>query len=218
MNEIKDFVLVEAENLSMNDEFMKFEPQTAREEQTKYLIIDAINNETKNFYRPKYDPSFTDNGKGICFVPGKKPAVGKSYPWWRKIAHNFYPERNSRLGTKLEYGAFLGVLIKKLVEEGNSVKWAWNAVCNDSKELGHYWNSEDGKHELEATGSRCVCGFCDLANSYKVLERDSYSQCIQLVGGSCNKFSFNSPLAFYKYFNSRSVVFGYGVGWIVLEE
>lgn len=44
-------------------------------------------------------------------------------------------------------------------------------VVLDSKELGHYLDSEasaEGK-AFEPTGSRCVCEVCDLSNTHKIL-------------------------------------------------
>ena len=121
--------LVDAEKLSRSDKFLAYDPKTAREKETKALILEAIDKGVKNFYCHTLDPSFTKNGEGIFFSPGHMPAVGRSYPRWEKVAKEYAPERNSRLGTRLEYGAFLGVYIKNLVSKGKSIEWAWNAVC-----------------------------------------------------------------------------------------
>ena len=179
------FVLVEASKLSLKDEFMKHKPKTDAERKFKELLTKAIQTGIKDFYRPRMDPSFSEDG-GICYKAGLKPAVGKSYNWWNKVAVEFYPERHSRLGTRLEYVAFLGVLIKKLVDSGWTVENSWNAVCNDSRQLGHYWNSKNAKHDLEPTGSREICGFFDLANTYKILARDEEAGGFWLAGGDCN--------------------------------
>lgn len=210
-----DFVIVEAESLSLNDEFMQYEPKSERERITKKLIAEVIEKKVKNFYRPKYDPSFADNA--IQFVAGKKPAVGKSYNWWVEAAKNYCPSGNSRLGTRLEYGAFLGVLIKKLVEEGKSVKRAWHAVCNDSKELGHYSNSQDAKHAFELTGSRLICGLYDLANTYKILAEDEEAGGFWVVGGYCCCFGYRYPLADLSHFTTRDFDRTASVGWLVLS-
>jgi len=211
------FILVEAENLSMKDKFMNYWPKTKWEVVTKKLICEAIRSGVKNFYRPKYDPSFAAEGDGIQFVARKWPAVGKSYEWWVDAAKKYAPARNSRLGTKLEYGAFLGVLIKKLVEEGWSVKKAWKAVCRDSKELGHYWNSENTKNKIERTASRGICGFYDLANTYKILAGDNKVGGFWVAGGVWYYYSCYYPIAKIDLCTSslgdKSVV-----GWIVLSE
>ena len=214
------FVLVEASKLSLNDEFMKYEPKTKMEEKFKRQLTEVIKKGAKDFWRPKYDPSFNEDGMGICFVAGKKPALSKSYDWWKKAARAFCPERHSRLGTKSEYVAFFGVLIKKLVESGWKVETAWRAACCDSKKLGHYWNSKNAKHDFEDTGSREICGFFDLANTFKILaDDDEYCDMLWLVGGCYRYYSYNKPLAvincYDQYYNE-----GYNhhvsVGWVII--
>lgn len=215
--EVKDdtFVLVEASKLTLNDEFMQYQPKTNAEEKFKEQLERAIQRELKDFYCPKYDPSFNEDGNGISYEVGKKPAVGKSYNWWNRVAKEFKPD-NSRLGTKTEYVAFLGVLIKKLVSIGWTVAEAWNAVCSDSKKLGHYWNSEDAKHDFEPTGCREICGFYDLANTYKILSDDE-ADGFWLAGGNYYDFSYDDPLAYLAHFISLNYDDYYSVGWLVLD-
>ena len=208
---------VEAESLSLDDEFMKHKPKTERERATKTLIELAIEKEVKNFYRPIMDPSFTKTGENICYEKGRGPAAGKSYNWWKKVAEEYCPERNSRLGTRLEYGAFLGVLIKNLVADGKSISWAWNAVCNDSKDLGHYWNSENAKHKVEPTGSRQICEYYDLANTCKILAEDDEAGGFWLAGGCYCNGSNNYPLAALNHSNHCNNDNDHSVGWLVLS-
>lgn len=210
-----EWVLVEAEKLSCTDEFMQYEPRNWRQEQTKSLIEEAILSGVKNFYKPKYDPSISSDGKDIVFKPGKIPAVGKNFKWWNKMAKKYSPERKSRLGTRLEYGAFLGVLIKMLIAEGNTIEWSWNAVCKDSSELGNYWNSARIAHALEPTGSRRICGFYDLANTYKILAKNEGSCWFALAGGCCVDYSHLTPIAHIVYSSSSNQVYDCGVGWVV---
>lgn len=212
-----DLVLIDAENLSLNDRFMKYKPKDVREKAVKELIAKAIMKGVKNFYKPIGDVSFTDDGNGICYASGKKPAIGRSYSWYEKKAKDLWPKRNSRLGSKLEYGAFLGVLIKKLIEEGKSVKWAWHAVCVDSRHLGHYWNSKDAKHEYEPTGSRKICGFCDLANAYKILAWDNEVGGFWIASGSYNFPSYHSPIGDVNFFANPYNIRLACVGWLVFS-
>jgi len=206
-----EIVLVDAEGLSLQDKFMDYQPETKNERRTWDLIAEAIKVEVKNFYRPIMDPSFTDDGEGIQFVAGAKPAVGKSYNWWVNAAKNYCPERNSRLGAKLQYGAFLGVLIKSLIEEGMTVEHAWKAVCNDSKELGHFWNSVDAKRSFETTGSRPIGSFYDLANTCKLLEEN-----IQAGGCCCHCGGF-SPLAELCQCYNSDLDTNISTGWLVFS-
>ena len=211
------FELVEASTLSMQDEFMKHEPKTAEEKEFKQLLTDAIKKGLKDFYRPRFDPSLDENGE-ICYKPSEKPAVGRSYNWWEKKAKEFCRERGSRLGSKTEYVAFLGVLLKRLIADGWTVADAWSAVCNDSKKLGHYWNSENAKGHFEATGSREICKFFDLANTCKILADDKKDGAFWLAGCSYYGDSDNYPLADLVLQCIRSCDITGGVGWLVLEK
>ena len=216
------FVWIEASKLSLNDEFIHYAPQTDKERELRTLLVEAIKSGgLRDFKRPKYDPSMRDVIE-IYYEPGKAPAVDKMYNWWNGAANRFKPEYNSRLGTRTEYVAFLGVLIKKLVENGWSVKEAWDAVCNDSIKLGHYWNSENTKHnftkdDLEPTGSREICGFYDLANCRKILAKEKDGG-FWLAGGDCQNSSNRCPLANFEYIDGGQC-YGYlfAVGWIVLD-
>ena len=70
-----------------------------------------------------------------------------------------------------------------LVAKGWTCCEAWDAICNDSKNLGHYRNSHNAKHQFEDTGSREICGFFDLANTYKILAEDKEAGGFWLAGG-----------------------------------
>ena len=220
-NENDVFVLCEASKLSLDDEFMKHTPCSGNESKLKRLLKEAIKSGLKDFYRPVYDPSFDKDGN-ICYVADAKPAVEKSYNWWKETAKRFCPERGSRLGTEKEYIAFLGILIKKLSESGWSIAEAWNAVCNDSKELGHYLNSSNAKHKLESTGSRKICVFYDLANTFKILSEDEEFGGFWRAGGYFGFFGNFFPLAFLEYYNYyykyHNIDLSNCVGWLVLEK
>ena len=211
------FKLVPASLLTLEDDWLKYQPKTIAEMKFKNMVEDAIKSGIKDFWRPVCDPSFDDNGC-ICYEPGKKPAVGKSYNWWKENAKNFCPERGSRLGTKFEYVAFQAVLIKELVASGKSLSWAWNAVCSDSFALGHYWNSENAKYAFENTGSREICGWYDLANSNKILMEDQEADVFWFAGGCYGNFSsFNSLTNLYHCYkcNEDNSI---SCGWLVLPE
>ena len=210
------FVLIEASKLSMDDEFMQYQPKTKNEKEFKDLLEDVIKKGIADFWRPRMDPTL-DEAENICFKARKRPAIGKSYNWWRDNAKKFNPKRKSRLGTKSEYVAFLGVLLKNLVADGWEVVTAWNAVCKDSKSLGHYWNSVEVLHDFEHTGSREIGGFYDLANTYKILAEDEDACGFWLAGGNCKDVIDYSPLADFIHDFSRYGENAVSVGWLVLE-
>ena len=211
------FKLVPASQLSLNDNFMNHIPKTKREKNFMEKVKKVIRAGMHDFWCPVCDPSFDNKGR-ICYEPGNSPAVGKSYNWWARTAKEFKPEQGSRLGTETERIAFLAVLIKELVNSGKSVEWAWNAVCNDSKELGHYRSSENAKHAFEDTGNREVCGWCDLGNVGKIVAEDKKIGSFWIAGGGYNDYSNGNPLVELYNNRFRNDDRHYSCGWIVLTE
>lgn len=206
--------LVEASKLSLDDKFMQYEPEEGTNEaRFKERLTTVIKSGVSDFWRPNFDPSFDETGKSICYVAGKRPAVGKSKDWWKEVAKKVRLQE----GTKKQYVAFLGCLIKKLVEKGWEVSQAWYAVCSDSKILGHYWNSEHAKHDFEMTGSREVCEFYDLGNTCKILAEDEEEKAgiFWLAGGYCNFYSHYYPLAALAPYRNVDKYRDYSVGWLV---
>ncbi len=132
------------------------------------------------------------------------------------MAKELNPTRKSRLGTALEYTAFLGVIIKKLVADGVKVETAWKWVCCDSKELGNYSNSAKSEIKLEPTGRREVLGVYDLGNTYKIV---TYGDGDFIAAGACFKsLSSIEPLASFGYYDFLYNHNNGCVGWIVFEE
>ena len=211
----RDCILVEASKLLLKDSFMSHKPKTKAEKKFKETLTEVIKTGIEDFYRPAMDPSFADGIKTkIHYNAGDLPATGKSYNWWEETV------KDSKwcLGTKAQYVAFLGVLIKMLVAKGWTCCEAWDAVCNDSKKLGHYRDSDNAKHQFEDTGSREICGLFDLANTYKILAKDKEAGGFWLAGGDYNDDSHCNPLTclvlnynfnFYPY---------YSVAWLVLKK
>ena len=207
-----NFKLVRASELSTSDDFMKYTPKTPAEKAFKEAVEKVITAGVQDFYRPTLDPSFDGNGK-ICYQAGMKPAVGKSYNWWAENAKKL----GYRLGTRSEYIAFLAVLIKEAPKYGKTYAWAWNAVCNDSKELGHYKNSCNAKNEFEATGNREVCGCHDLANTCKLLAEDEETGGFWMAGGCYYDASYDLPLEVLCHYNDCLSDDCNSTGWLVLS-
>ena len=163
------------------------------------------------------DPSLDENDR-IYYQAGKKPAVGKSANWWKKNAKEFLPEKRSRVGSNDERYAFLGLLIKYLTEEGRyEVSDAWKAVCDNSKDLGHYCDSKDNKHELESTGSRKIGEWFDLANTYKITINDEIFG-FSLFGGCHDDKGEHMPLVDVMDRVEPNGNLDFSTGWIVLDK
>lgn len=134
-------ILVEASKLSLDDEFMKYQPTKLQEARVKNWLTSAIQENVRDFWTTKYDPSLNERGN-ICFVEENLPATGKSFEWWRRTAKGISRYNKSRLGSIQEYIALMGVIIKTLIERGWNVEKAWNAVCCDPKDLFEYMKEE----------------------------------------------------------------------------
>ncbi len=212
----KYFPIVRASELSFNDEFLNHRPINSTQRRLKRALITAIGSGLSDFRAQRMDACLDEDGN-ICFKAGMKPAVGKTANWWKETAEKFMPEKRSRIGTTKERIAFLGLLIKYLIEEkGYKVKDAWKAVCDQSKDLGHYWDSENAKHEFEDTGSRQIGEWCDLGNTCKITEEDEASG-FSLVGGSYFGNGDDYPLADVGSIGGPDNVCYGGVGWFVLS-
>lgn len=215
------FALVNVSTLTVNDDFMQYKPKSYLEWKFKDDLSSALEANLEDFYCPTINPSFA-KPDGICYIPGNKPAIKKSPDWWETQAKAFLPEYDSRLGTKNEYLAFLGFLIKRLLTRGYSLDKAWHDVYLDSRDLGHYKNSKKAKSKPERTGSREICGFCDLASTKKILAE--YTKTMEpsqflLSSGNCCDLSDKAPLATLTPLKARqnSQSCGNATGWITFR-
>ena len=176
---------------------------------------------TEAFYRVIYDPSETGDHMTIDFQQGKNPATGHSYNWWVEIASKMPPVegRQWHIATEYQYNAFLVWLINQLVKMGESVEEALYKVVMDSKELGHYYdskNSSKGEY-FETTGSRCVCGIYDLANTRKILQHQNsdYGNFVT-AGGDYSCYGDGNPIAWIQHDYSEDAIKYGSVGLLVL--
>ena len=208
-------IRVPASKLSLEDAFMKHKPESVAEKKFKDSLTKVIKNGIEDFYRPAMDPSFSDNEETkIHYMKGERPAVGKSYNWWKETV------KDSKwcLGTSAQYIAFLGVLIKMLVFHGWAVSEAWGAVCNDSWMLGHYDNEAiDATSHLRNTGSKKVFNFFDLANTRKFLAEDGDSSVFWIASG-CHRDKSNRSLAVMNWSKDCDANLGSCVAWLVLKK
>lgn len=165
----------------LDADWLKYEPRTDRQKQTKELFLDArVKGRLHAFTCMAIDPSFDPVTGELVYQPGLPPAVGKSYNDWVTIFKNYAPERNSRVLARTEGACKNLELIRRLVEWRKvTVEAAWDAVCDHSAKLGHFADSDNAQNCFEPTGSREVCGFYDLGNAYKMLAEDPWEE----VGG-----------------------------------
>lgn len=211
------FPVVKASTLSLEDEFLKHEPESDGQTKFKEMLTEAIKSGLSDFRAQRMDATLDEYDR-IYYQKGKKPEFNKSANWWKKNAKKFMPEKESRLGTIKERIAFLGLLIKYLIEErGYIVSDAWKAVCDQSKDLGHYRDSKDAKNKFEFTGSRQVGDWYDLANTSKIIINDDEASGFSLIGGDFYNYGEDYPLADVNSIYGSFVDYSYSTGWIVLS-
>lgn len=202
---------VEGSDSKIYSELLKHKAEDYMEEIFMKELRTAIRDGVRPFKVPVCDPSIDENGK-LQFVPGCKVAVGYSYNELKKLAE----ENSVRLGTKNEYLLFVGTILNRLIAEGWFETEAFEAVFRKSRVLGHYQNSEDGKYNLELTGSRKIVGKCDLANARKILADEENTGDFWIAGGSYKDTDGYSSIAIIKHYKNIANDFDDRVGWFVL--
>ena len=212
----KYFPIVKASRLSLNSDFLNYEPVTEAQKMLRNLIIFAIISGISDFRAQVMDPSIDENGE-IYYKSGMKPATALSANCWKIKAGWFMPEKESRLGNIIERAAFLGLLIENLVNEQNYHKaFAWRAVCDQSKELGNYIDSQNSEKILECTGKRKIGQWYDLGNTQKIVHSDMLG--FFLFGGCGLVYGKSQPLSHLMTYDYPNAGYGNSVGWIVLPK
>lgn len=171
------------------------------------------------FYKPIYDPSEGLGEIPIIYQKGNKPAVGHSYEWWIEAASKMPTVEGKSWDVASEYHwyALLVDIINKKVTSGD--KDALIEVVNNSTTWGHYYNSEDSTEgeNFEPTGSRCVCGFYDLVNTYKILKcSNKKAGGFWRAGGDYSDGGYRRPLANLEHDTAVNRDDNYGVAMLVL--
>lgn len=152
LNFDKLFGEVRVDQLSMKDSFMKHSPTCGEEFRIKESIKEAKKIGMGNFYTPLLAPDLEKNNivydcddkryiyQGFAdYMQYFRHRMPETEPvFWIEKFKELMPERNTRLGTQLQYDVFLGTLIKELVEnQGCSVKNAWERICRNRKNTSY---------------------------------------------------------------------------------
>lgn len=199
-------------------EWLEHKPTTPSQKQTLALYEEAKNKgRLHTFTCMTVDPSVKD-GK-LVYQKGLPITTGFSQSQWAEMMKDYNPSRNSRQMTRTEYVCRNLFLIQRLVESGYKIEEAWIEVCDDSKDIGHYCNSYNAKDDFEPTGSREVCGFCDLANAWKFIAKDPWEEAggFWAAGGSYHHKSNDCPVNDLYHRNNVNNSDSYGVGMMAFD-
>lgn len=217
--------VIEISSLSKKDKIFKYQPRNLDEKIVKKNLFRILDMKIKDFMVFTLDPSLDDN-ENIIYKEGMEPAIGRSVEWWYKRCHDILPERNSRFGNIDQYYAFLGYLIKYLVvNQKYEIAQAWDAVCDESKNIGHFYDSNiifndsselyEGK--MKPTGSDRIGEFTDLGNTSKIVQNNASETGFSIVGGCFDDLSYLCPLSYVNNIDSIKIGTENAVPWIVCD-
>lgn len=184
--------IVPASKLSPRDKFLQYEPETDQEREFKDDLLEQIKYGLKDFKHPIIDPSVDKEGR-IFYQFGSEPGRGYTTKKWEEMAGEFMPEKNSRLGNHIEYNAFVGCIMKQLVDEGVEIRKVWKYFIIDSSNLGNYNNSSEIRKAK--TGSNGIVGWFDLANYKKIIKHAYRNGDYLLASGSYDSLGVTHPVA-----------------------
>lgn len=190
-----EFMHVYFDDLTENDLLydtngMKRQFVTIKQEKFKADVREALKNKPKEGYRwiPVYEPGKNSKGN-LCYIAGKELLRALNSYEWEKKFEEYSPKNGSREASITTY--FL--LLLRWLKDGIATI---EQLADNSKEIGHFWNSEDAKYNFEKTGEREFGGLYGFAgNSYKIVKDSESSSGFSLVGGNYSTFGNKYPLA-----------------------
>jgi len=186
---------------------------TNNQKKFKKYVLEAINNKPKEGYRwiPVFEPSLTSNGE-VQFVKGKNPLVECSCHNWENMFERYSTENESSKGSKTTY--FL--LLLRWLKDGFATL---EELADNSRKIGHYWNSNNAKQNLELTGEREFGGLYGfVGNTYKIVGDSNSRSGFSLLGGGYHQDGNIHPLAFFLYINSPYTKNYFSVGLLELKK
>jgi len=186
---------------------------TDRQRKFKEDVLEAIEDKPAKGFRwiPAYEPSMGENGK-IQFIPGKDVLRGlNSYEWEQRL-REYSPENESQEASKTTY--FL-LLMRWLKDEVATLE----QLADRSEEIGHFWDSENAKHECEKTGEREFGGLCGfVGNTYKEVKDPESRSGFSLLGGYYYDLGSKYPLAVVFHKDDPNLADNFSIGFLELKK
>ena len=139
-----NFFLVEASKLSFEDTFMNYEPRDEFERNLKRDLRYVITSKMEDFYCSRNSPILSDSDSEIIAFGNFDGEYHKTYRFWNRVSKRISKEKKSRIGTRYQHSAYLGTVMKQLINCGMSVERVWKEIHNIkklyylSKELPQY--------------------------------------------------------------------------------
>ena len=186
---------------------------TNKQEKFKADVMKALKNKPKEGYRwiPVYEPSKNLNG-ALCYIAGKKVLRGLDSSEWEKRFKKYSPKNGSREASITTY--FL--LLLRWLKDGIATI---EQLADNSKEIGHYWDSEDTIHNTENTGEREFGGLYGFAgNTCKIVKNFESISGFSFVGGNYVNDGNLYPLADVTHVVYPYITEDYCVGLLELTK
>ena len=208
------FPIVQASDLTLKQGILAYTPKTEKQAIFKTRLEKVVKSGLSDFRAQSQYPIPLD-GKLIYrqHLPFE-PSI--SLIQWETRAKEVNPLKRSRLGYATQRIAFLGYIIKLLVEKHKyTLDEAWYAVCDDSGKIAYFANS-NSKY-LHSIGP-----FSDLGNGYSITINDlEESDChFAFFGGHPLDDGKYRPLAniiFENFRGSGDYTEDSSCGWVVSD-
>lgn len=201
------------EDILYTEDGKKRESVTARQKKFKANVMKALENKPEEGFRwiPVHEPSKDDVGN-IQYVSRANVLRELNSYNWEEAFQNYSPENGSRMSSITTY--FL--LLLRLLKDGFATI---EQLADDSKEIGHYWDSENAKHEFEKTSERQLGGLYGFAgNTYKIVKDSESSSGFSLLGGCYDDNGYGYPLAGVERGSDPIITRNDGVGLLELTK
>lgn len=186
---------------------------TSEQKTFKENVLKAIENMPTEGFRwlPAYEPSKHEHGN-IQFVSGQVVLRGLSSYEWESKATDYSPDNGSRMASITTY--FL--LLLRWLKDGHATV---EQLADDSKDIGHYWNSENAKHDFEKTGERQFGGLYGfVGNTYKIVKDPDSGSGFSILGGIYNYNGGKYPASDVYHDNYPYNRYSNGVGLVELTK
>ena len=201
------------DDILYNEDGKKREFVTERQKKFRADVMKALENIPEEGFRwiPVYEPSKGDGGN-LQYVSGAYVLRGLNSYNWEDAFQNYSPENGSRMSSITTY--FL--LLLRLLKDGFATV---EQLADDSKEIGHYGDSKNAKHEFEKTGECQIGGLYGFAgNTYKIVKDSESSSGFSLLGGIYFNIGDIYPLADVAHVGTPNSTGSNGVGLLELTK
>ena len=104
-----------------------------------------------------------------------------------------------------------------MVEEGQPIAWAWDAVCNQLSRLEMYWNAFYNKFKAEKS-IRFSKIIEDFIRTSKMLSEDNDEGVFLIVGDNYNYENDETQITLFRHIFDKFSIYHNTLGWIVFEK